>query len=96
MSGMVQAGSWRGDGRGGGLGAGGCRRRWPTALKAAIVAESFVAGAKVSEVAALHGLKASVLSAWRGHALVQGRMAGIGPTAGLTPSSAAPPFLAVR
>ena len=95
MDGMVRGGSWRGDGRDGGLGAGGRRRRWPAALKAAIVAESFVAGAKVSEVAARHGLKPSVLSAWRGHALVQGKMAGIEPTARLTPSSATPPFVAV-
>jgi len=59
------------------------------------VAESFAAGAKVSEVAARHGLKASVLSAWRGHALVQGKMAGIEPAEGPMPSSAAPPFVAV-
>jgi transposase len=31
-----------------------------------IVAESLVAGAKVSEVAARHGVNANMLSAWRG------------------------------
>jgi transposase len=34
------------------------RRRWSAACKAAIVAESFVAGTRVSEIAARHGLQA--------------------------------------
>lgn len=64
MDGMVGDGGWpttvagRGD-------AGGLRRRWSAARKAVIVAESFAAGAKVSEVAARHGLQANVLSTWR-------------------------------
>jgi transposase len=52
-----------------GLRCGARRRRWPAASKAAIVAESLVAGAKVSEVAARHGVNANMLSTWRGQAL---------------------------
>ena len=65
MDGMVRDGSLlctTGVGRGD---AGGRRRRFSAARKAAIVAESFVAGTKVSEVAARHGLQASLLSTWR-------------------------------
>ena len=65
MDGMIRTRSWsrttcvgRGDGGGG-------RRRWSSARKAAIVAESFVAGVKVSEVAARYDLRASQLSTWR-------------------------------
>jgi transposase len=86
MDGMVQDGSWCG----GELRAGGRRRRWSAADKAAIVAESFVVGAKVSEVAQRHGVRANMLSAWRGQALAQGN-----PTAG-APISTAPPFVPVR
>lgn len=90
MDGMVQDGSWCG----GELRAGGRRRRWSAADKAAIVAESFVVGAKVSEVAQRHGVRANMLSAWRGQALAQGN-----PTAGApagAPISTAPPFVPVR
>jgi hypothetical protein len=65
MDGMVRDGSLlctTGVGRGD---AGGRRRRFSATRKAAIVAESFVAGTKVSEVAARHGLQASLLSTWR-------------------------------
>jgi transposase len=65
MDGMVRDGSLlctTGVGRGD---AGGRRRRFSAARKAAIVAESFVAGTKVSEVAARHGLQANLLSTWR-------------------------------
>lgn len=65
MDGMERDGSWlRTPGVGRGK-AGGRRRRWSAAGKAAIVAESLVAGAKVSEVAARHGLQANLLSTWR-------------------------------
>lgn len=58
----------------GGDGFGGCievvrrtrgYRRWPEALKARIVAESFQAGARVVDVAQRHELAAHQLSAWR-------------------------------
>jgi transposase len=66
MDGTVGDGSWlrtTGVGRGDAV----CRRRrWSAACKAAIVAESFVAGTKVSEIAvARHGLQANLLSTWR-------------------------------
>jgi len=46
-------------------GMGSRRRRWSAAEKAAIVAESYAVGAKVTEVAARHGLNESVLFTWR-------------------------------
>ena len=45
------------------------RRRWSAAEKAAIVAESYAVGAKVTEVAARHGLNDSVLFTWRRRAV---------------------------
>ena len=66
MDGMVKGGGWPGDACDDGLRSGARRRRWPEARKAVIVAESLVAGAKVSEVAARHGVNANMLSAWRG------------------------------
>lgn len=72
MDGMVEGGSWFAAGREGGLRSGARRRRWPAARKAVIVAESLVAGAKVSEVAARHGVNANMLSAWRGEVLAGG------------------------
>jgi len=45
------------------------RRRWSAAKKAAIVAESYAVGAKVTEVAARHGLNESVLFTWRRRAI---------------------------
>src|ERR1700677_1337899 len=62
MDGMVEGGSRFG-------GSGARRRQWPAARKAVIVAESLVAGAKVSEVAARHGVNANMLSTWHGQAL---------------------------
>jgi transposase len=41
------------------------RRSWTYGEKAAIVAESFAAGAKVSAVARRHGLKPQHLAGWR-------------------------------
>ncbi len=93
MDGIAQGGSWRGGVRDGVLGAGGRRRRWPAALKAAIVAESFVAGAKVSEVAGRHGMKAGVLSTWRRASKTEAESARIEQTAALI--SAVPPFVPV-
>ena len=65
MDGMVKGNGLLGDGDGGWLRSGSRRRRWSAARKAVIVAESLVAGAKVSEVAARHGVNADMLSAWR-------------------------------
>jgi len=66
MDGMVKGGSLPDDGGEGWHHSGSRRRRWSAARKAVIVAESLVAGAKVSEVAARHGVNANMLSAWRG------------------------------
>lgn len=66
MDGMVKGDGLLGDGGEGWLHSGSRRRRWSAARKAVIVAESLVAGAKVSEVAARHGVNANMLSAWRG------------------------------
>lgn len=49
---------------------GGVRRRWSSAQRAAIVAESFAAGARVSEVAARHGVHESLVFTWRRRAMV--------------------------
>ncbi|CAH2605904.1 transposase (plasmid) [Rhodovastum atsumiense] len=45
--------------------AGGGRRQWSAAQKAAIVAESYAAGVRVSEVAARHGVNESLVFTWR-------------------------------
>lgn len=86
MDGIGRGVILRGDGCNDGVHAGVRRRRWPAARKAAIVAESFAAGAKVSEVAARHDVKASVLSSWRGRAKAEAGMAGVAQTA-------VPPFV---
>ena len=72
MDGMVKGDGLLGDGGEGWLHSGSRRRRWSAARKAVIVAESLVAGAKVSEVAARHGVNANMLSAWRGQVLAGG------------------------
>lgn len=41
------------------------RRQWPTSVKARIVAETFMPGAVVKEVADRHGVAANHLSTWR-------------------------------
>jgi len=43
----------------------GGRRRWSDEDKARMVSESLVAGARVSEVARRHGVRAQQLSSWR-------------------------------
>lgn len=60
------------------------RRRWPDDVKARIVAESFLPGARVCDVAAKYGLIARHLSGWRGLAR-KGELA--------LPSDAAPTFV---
>ena len=72
MDGMVKGDGLLGDDGEGWLHSGSRRRRWSAARKAVIVAESLVAGAKVSEVAARHGVNANMLSAWRGQVLAGG------------------------
>ena len=72
MDGMVKGDGLLGDGGEGWLHSGSRRRRWSAARKAVIVAESLVAGAKVSEVAARHGVNANMLSAWRGQMSADG------------------------
>ena len=72
MDGMVKGDGLLGDGGEGWLHSGSRRRRWSAARKAVIVAESLVAGAKVSEVAARHGVNVNMLSAWRGQMLAGG------------------------
>jgi transposase len=58
-----------------------------------IVAESLVAGAKVSEVAARHGVNANMLSAWRGQVSAGGMTRG-GPKS--APISSAVTFAPVK
>jgi len=41
------------------------RRHWPSSVKAGIVAETFMPGARVKEVAGRHGVAANHLSTWR-------------------------------
>jgi len=49
------------------------RRRWPDALKARIVAESYAPGVVVTELARRHGALASQIHAWR-KAVREGRL----------------------
>lgn len=60
------------------------RRRWPDDVKARIVAESFLPGTRVCDVAAKYGLIARHLSGWRGLAR-KGEL--------VLPSDAAPTFV---
>lgn len=60
------------------------RRRWPDDVKARIVAESFLPGARVCDVATKYGLIARHLSGWRGLAR-KGEL--------VLPSDAAPTFV---
>ena len=41
------------------------RRSWPEAMKARIVAESFEAGARMVDVARLHGVAPQQVTVWR-------------------------------
>lgn len=68
MDGMVRDGG-RGVQQANLAGMGIRRRRWSAAEKAAIVAESYEFGAKVTEVAGRHGLNESVLFTWRRRAM---------------------------
>ena len=86
MDGMVKGDGLLGDGGEGWLHSGSRRRRWSAARKAVIVAESLVAGAKVSEVAARHGVNANMLSAWRGQALAGGRTRSATEAASIAPA----------
>ena len=95
MDGMVRGEDWRGEVRDVERRVVGQRRRWPAADKAAMVAESLVAGAKVSEVAARHGVNANVLSTWRRQAVAQGKACEIEPTAAAKLSSVVPAFVPV-
>ena len=79
MDGMVRGVGLRRDAGGDGV-VGNRRRRWSEARRAAIVAESFAAGAKVSEVAARHGVQASLLSVWRRQAMGRGLAGGASET----------------
>jgi transposase len=47
------------------------RRRWSVGQKATIVAETLAAGAKVSQVAALHGVNEGLLYGWRRRAMAR-------------------------
>jgi transposase-like protein len=70
---------------GGTIGTAAAKRRWPRETKRRIVAESREPDARVGEVAARHGLSASLLSVWRGL---------IDEAPGATPSAAS--FIPVR
>jgi transposase len=72
----------------------GRRRRWSATQKAEMVAESFAAGARVSDVAARHGVNESLLFTWRRQAMASTTAVTV-PIAldGLQP--AAPPFVPV-
>jgi transposase len=59
-----------------------------------IVAESLVAGTKVSEVAARHGVNANMLSTWRGQVLAGGMTTRSAPKA--APISSAVTFAPVK
>src|ERR1700728_4480882 len=94
MDGMVKGDGLLGDGGEGWLRSGSRRRRWSAARKAVIVAESLIAGTKVSEVAARHGVNANMLSAWRGQVLAGGMPTGSAPKA--APISSAFTFALVK
>ena len=63
------------------------RGQWTAAQRAAMVAESLVAGATVQSVAARHGIRAALLTSWR-------RKQRVKPASGVTQSVAR--FAAVR
>jgi len=65
------------------------RRQWPPELKAQIVAESYVPGVTVSEVARRHGLRVQQLFTWR-HAAKQSRKTQLGFVPVVVPAKDAP------
>ena len=91
MDGTVDDEGWRSVGRDGGR----VRRRWPALRKAAIVAESFAAGAKVSDVAARHDLNANMLSTWRRQAVAPGRSIAVMPAQRVRRVAPVPSFVPV-
>jgi transposase len=72
----------------------GRRRRWSAVQKAAMVAESCAVGARVSDVAARHGVNESLLFTWRRQAMAS-KTAVTAPVALEGLQSAAPPFVPV-
>jgi transposase len=72
----------------------GRRRRWSAAQKAAMVAESFAVGARVSDVATRHGVNESLLFTWRRQAMAS-KTAVTAPVALEGLQSAPPSFVPV-
>ena len=72
----------------------GGRRRWSALQKAAIVAESFADGTRVSEVAARHGVNESLVFTWRR----QAKAPKTAPTSAIAEGQrfASPAFVPVR
>ena len=59
------------------------------------MAESFAVGAKVSDVAARHGVNANMLSTWRRQAVTPGKTIATRTAQRVKPVAAVPPFVPV-